>query len=137
MTKEFINLLKIYLILDFILAILSFVFGLKWLISSQISFIITMFIANFSFKSYKNMIDKELRSGKFDYLEENDEGIKISKKSSALTFLSPFKIVGYFALGLSFYILVKTELLNVYGFMAGVFPYPIGAMIYGILYANK
>lgn len=127
------GLVKIYLILDAFVVIISLFVGKFWFLNTQISFFITMLIAFISYKNYKNLLNKELHSGKYDNLE-SDEILKISKFQSAKTFLSPFKFVAYSLFGLSIFILAKLNLLNPLALLVGVFIYPLGAFIYGVFY---
>ncbi|NLK66451.1 MAG: hypothetical protein GX282_03140 [Campylobacteraceae bacterium] len=129
MSKE---LIKIYLILDAIVITVSLFIGNLWLLNTQISFLLTMLIAFASYKSYTNLVDKELHSGKYDDLDE-DEVLKVGRFSSLGAFLSPYKITSYILFGLALYLLVKFNLLNVLAILAGVSIYPVGTLIYAFL----
>ncbi|CZE48385.1 hypothetical protein [Campylobacter geochelonis] len=129
-----LKLFKIYALLDCILILVCIMMGRNWLLNSQISFFISIFIAYASFKSYKNRIENEIYSGKYDDLGEDDEVQKIGAKASAITFFSPLKILGYLFLGGSFYLLAKYAFLNVAAFSIGIALMPLGAIIYGIFF---
>ncbi|PSM51797.1 putative membrane protein [Campylobacter blaseri] len=124
------RLFKIYISLDFILIFISLFLGKYWLLNSQISFFISVFISYISMKNYQNMIDSELLSGKYDDIKE-DENVKIGTVKNSVTFFSPLKILAYLVLGVSFYILNKLEMLNPLAFLVGVLPMPLGSIIYG------
>lgn len=137
------RVLKIYILIDAIVLFLALFFGFKWLISSQISFLLSIFIVWASFRSYKGLVEREVMSGKFDdydYVDKEDlskEELKeLNKSASKVTgvakagaFLSPLKLLGYTFLGLSFYLLAKFELMHAVGFLVGVLPITVGTMI--------
>ena len=130
------GLVKIYLILDIFIIVISLLIGNFWLLNTQISFFLTMLIAFVSIRSYKKLINKELHSGKYDDLEE-DEIIEVGKFRNSATLFSPIKFLVYGLLGLCVYLLAKFETLNVLAFLVGAMPYPIGALIYGVMSDKK
>ncbi|NLY04047.1 MAG: hypothetical protein GXZ15_04320 [Campylobacter sp.] len=129
------KLVKVYLVLDIFVLILTFIFGLKWLLSSQIAFICTVFIAFVSYRSYSNLISSEIMSGRFDDIDFeklDQEGGKLPKASKIgafKAFMSPFKILAYLLLGVGFYLLAKFQLLNIIAFILGVSLIPVGTML--------
>lgn len=131
------RIFKFCLVVDVVVIFLFVFFDYKWFISSQISFALSMFIAYTNFRSYDNLVSSEIRSGKFDNIDDTDNIDdeedsylpKVSKPRQAMTFFSPLKLFGYVILGVSFYLLVKFDLMNALGFMAGVLPLPLGTMI--------
>ncbi|QKF64941.1 hypothetical protein [Campylobacter corcagiensis] len=137
------KILKIYILIDAIVLFLALFFGFKWLISSQISFILSIFIVWASFRSYKGLVEKEIMSGKFDNYEDfyedyltkeelkelNKHNLKVDVTSKAVAFFSPLKLLGYTLLGLCFYLLTKFELIHAIGFLVGVLPLTFGTII--------
>ncbi|MSN96729.1 hypothetical protein F1B92_06065 [Campylobacter sp. FMV-PI01] len=135
-------MIRIYIICDIFIIFISFFIGKYAVLNSQISFLLAMFISYSSYNSYKKMISKEILSKKYDYLADIKDDIEEKQEKPALfksriTFFSPLKMVGYFILGVSFYLLCKFGLINSFAFLLGIFPLPIGSIIYGLLYAKS
>lgn len=133
------EIVAIYVVLDFLLIAISLIIGKNWLLNTQISFFCTLFIAYATFKTYKGKVQDELLSGKYDDFDEwqDDEEMDKKDKSFSLVFFSPFKLASYGLLALSFYMLVKFNLISPVAFFIGVIPMPLGALIYGAFLSKQ
>jgi len=114
--------IKFYLFLDFLVILCALFFGLKWLISSQVSFIFATLIVFISIMTYKKVIFDEIHSGKYDEIDTEDEEQAKKPKVSKLHFFSIYKILAYALFFASFYLLAKFKFLDIFGFIAGIFP---------------
>ncbi len=126
--------LSIYLILDAILILVSFFMGGVWLINTQMAFISSMLILFSSFYSYKSLVkNTNLNFSKDDFDGDDKDIIKKTKKitNTFKSALSPFRLLSYGFLILSFLILNKHELLNIRAFFIGLGVLPIGSLILG------
>ena len=119
-------------LIDIFLLIGGAILGLKFVLSSQISLICSILVLFAALKTYENLVESELRSGKFDGIDDKntdnftDENTQNSKKNmlkvSFVKFFSFYKITAYAFMFGCFYALLKFHLLSGIGFLAGIFP---------------
>lgn len=129
---EFAKVAKKCFLIDIFLLIGGAILGLKFVLSSQISLICSILVLFATLKTYENLVESELRSGKFDGIDDKntdnftDENTQNSKKNapkvSFAKFFSFYKIAAYAFMFGCFYALLKFHLLSAIGFFAGVFP---------------
>ena len=129
---EFAKVAKKCFLIDIFLLIGGAILGLKFVLSSQISLICSILVLFAAVKTYENLVESELRSGKFDGIDDKntdnftDENTQNSKKNapkvSFAKFFSFYKIAAYAFMFGCFYALLKFHLLSAIGFLAGVFP---------------
>ena len=129
---EFIKVAKKCFLIDVFLLIFGIFWGLNFTLSSQISLICSIFVLVATLKTYENLVENELRSGKFDAIDDQntdnftDENTQNSKKNmlkvSFVKFFSFYKITAYAFMFGCFYALLKFHLLSGIGFLAGIFP---------------
>ena len=127
---EFIKVAKKCFLIDIFLLIFGIFWGLNFTLSSQISLICSIFVLVATLKTYENLVENELRSGKFDGIDDKntdnftDENTqkKNAPKVSFAKFFSFYKIAAYAFMFGCFYALLKFHLLSAIGFLAGVFP---------------
>lgn len=115
------------LVFDSIIAFILVFLNLKWFLNSQIAFFCTLLIIYTSYKNYKNKIQDEIYSGKYDNLDDKFE--KQKKPMFFLTFFAPFKILSYILLILSMFLLVKFEFFHGVAFIIGVSIVPISILM--------
>jgi len=117
-------------LIDIFLLIFGIFWGLNFTLSSQISLICSIFVLVATLKTYENLVENELRSGKFDAIDDQntdnftDENMqkKNAPKVSFVKFFSFYKLVAYVFMFGCFYALLKFHLLSGVGFLAGIFP---------------
>lgn|GEM_PF-915869 len=129
---EFAKVAKKCFLIDIFLLIGGAILGLKFVLSSQISLICSILVLFAALKTYENLVESELRSGKFDGIDDKntdnftDENTQNSKKNvpkvSFVKFFSFYKIAAYAFMFGCFYALLKFHLLSAIGFLAGIFP---------------
>lgn len=129
---EFAKVAKKCFLIDIFLLIGGAILGLKFVLSSQISLICSILVLFAALKTYENLVESELRSGKFDGIDDKntdnftDENTQNSKKNmlkvSFVKFFSFYKITAYAFMFGCFYALLKFHLLSGVGFLAGIFP---------------
>ncbi len=129
---EFAKVAKKCFLIDIFLLIGGAILGLKFVLSSQISLICSILVLFAALKTYENLVESELRSGKFDGIDDKntdnftDENTQNSKKNmlkvSFVKFFSFYKITAYAFMFGCFYALLKFHLLSGIGFLAGIFP---------------
>lgn len=129
---EFIKVAKKCFLIDVFLLIFGIFWGLNFTLSSQISLICSIFVLVATLKTYENLVENELRSGKFDAIDDQntdnftDENTQNSKKNmlkvSFVKFFSFYKLAAYAFMFGCFYALLKFHLLSGIGFLAGIFP---------------
>lgn len=129
---EFAKVAKKCFLIDIFLLIGGAILGLKFVLSSQISLICSILVLFAALKTYENLVESELRSGKFDGIDDKntdnftDENTQNSKKNvpkvSFVKFFSFYKIAAYAFMFGCFYALLKFHLLSGIGFLAGIFP---------------
>ena len=129
---EFVKVAKKCFLIDIFLLIGGAILGLKFVLSSQISLICSILVLSAALKTYENLVESELRSGKFDGIDDKntdnftDENTQNSKKNalkvSFVKFFSFYKITAYAFMFGCFYALLKFHLLSGIGFLAGIFP---------------
>ena len=129
---EFVKVAKKCFLIDIFLLIGGAILGLKFVLSSQISLICSILVLFAALKTYENLVESELRSGKFDGIDDKntdnftDENTQNSKKNmpkvSFVNFFSFYKISAYAFMFGCFYVLLKFHLLSGVGFLAGIFP---------------
>lgn len=127
---EFIKVAKKCFLIDVFLLIFGIFWGLNFTLSSQISLICSIFVLVATLKTYENLVENELRSGKFDAIDDQntdnftDENMqkKNAPKVSFVKFFSFYKISAYAFMFGCFYALLKFHLLSGIGFLAGIFP---------------
>ena len=127
---EFIKVAKKCFLIDVFLLIFGIFWGLNFTLSSQISLICSIFVLVATLKTYENLVENELRSGKFDAIDDQntdnftDENMqkKNAPKVSFVKFFSFYKISAYAFMFGCFYALLKFHLLSGSGFLAGIFP---------------
>lgn len=127
---EFIKVAKKCFLIDVFLLIFGIFWGLNFTLSSQISLICSIFVLVATLKTYENLVENELRSGKFDAIDDQntdnftDENMqkKNAPKVSFVKFFSFYKLVAYVFMFGCFYALLKFHLLSGIGFLAGIFP---------------
>ena len=129
---EFAKVAKKCFLIDIFLLIGGAILGLKFVLSSQISLICSILVLFAALKTYENLVESELRSGKFDGIDDQntdnftDENTQNSKKNmlkvSFVKFFSFYKITAYAFMFGCFYALLKFHLLSGIGFLAGIFP---------------
>ena len=127
---EFIKVAKKCFLIDIFLLIFGIFWGLNFTLSSQISLICSIFVLVATLKTYENLVENELRSGKFDAIDDQntdnftDENMqkKNAPKVSFVKFFSFYKISAYAFMFGCFYALLKFHLLSGIGFLAGIFP---------------
>ncbi|MGP1527949.1 MAG: hypothetical protein ACTTIV_03750 [Campylobacter sp.] len=129
---EFAKVAKKCFLIDIFLLIGGVILGLKFVLSSQISLICSILVLFAALKTYENLVESELRSGKFDGIDDKntdnftDENTQNSKKNmpkvSFVKFFSFYKIAAYAFMFGCFYALLKFHLLSGIGFLAGIFP---------------
>ena len=87
---EFAKVAKKCFLIDIFLLIGGAILGLKFVLSSQISLICSILVLFAALKTYENLVESELRSGKFDGIDDKntdnftDENTQNSKKKSLL-----------------------------------------------------
>jgi hypothetical protein len=117
-------------LIDIFLLIFGIFWGLNFTLSSQISLICSIFVLVATLKTYENLVENELRSGKFDAIDDQntdnftDENMqkKNVPKVSFVKFFSFYKLAAYAFMFGCFYALLKFHLLSGVGFLAGIFP---------------
>jgi hypothetical protein len=117
-------------LIDIFLLIFGIFWGLNFTLSSQISLICSIFVLVATLKTYENLVENELRSGKFDAIDDQntdnftDENTqkKNAPKVSFVKFFSFYKLAAYAFMFGCFYALLKFHLLSGIGFLAGIFP---------------
>lgn len=127
---EFIKVAKKCFLIDIFLLIFGIFWGLNFTLSSQISLICSIFVLVATLKTYENLVENELRSGKFDAIDDQntdnftDENMqkKNVPKVSFVKFFSFYKLAAYAFMFGCFYALLKFHLLSGVGFLAGIFP---------------
>ena len=127
---EFIKVAKKCFLIDIFLLIFGIFWGLNFTLSSQISLICSIFVLVATLKTYENLVENELRSGKFDAIDDQntdnftDENTqkKNVPKVSFVKFFSFYKLAAYAFMFGCFYALLKFHLLSGIGFLAGIFP---------------
>ena len=127
---EFIKVAKKCFLIDIFLLIFGIFWGLNFTLSSQISLICSIFVLVATLKTYENLVENELRSGKFDAIDDKntdnftDENTqkKNVPKVSFVKFFSFYKLAAYAFMFGCFYALLKFHLLSGIGFLAGIFP---------------
>ena len=127
---EFAKVAKKCFLIDIFLLIGGAILGLKFVLSSQISLICSILVLFAALKTYENLVESELRSGKFDGIDDKntdnftDENTQNSKKNvpNFVKFFSFYKIAAYAFMFGCFYALLKFHLLSAIGFLAGIFP---------------
>jgi len=127
---EFIKVAKKCFLIDIFLLIFGIFWGLNFTLSSQISLICSIFVLVATLKTYENLVENELRSGKFDAIDDQntdnftDENTqkKNAPKVSFVKFFSFYKLAAYAFMFGCFYALLKFHLLSGIGFLAGIFP---------------
>ena len=127
---EFIKVAKKCFLIDIFLVIFGIFWGLNFTLSSQISLICSILVLFAALKTYENLVENELRSGKFDAIDDQntdnftDENTqkKNAPKVSFVKFFSFYKISAYAFMFGCFYALLKFRLLSAIGFLAGIFP---------------
>lgn len=127
---EFIKVAKKCFLIDVFLLIFGIFWGLNFTLSSQISLICSIFVLVATLKTYENLVENELRSGKFDAIDDQntdnftDENTqkKNAPKVSFVKFFSFYKLAAYAFMFGCFYALLKFHLLSGIGFLAGIFP---------------
>lgn len=127
---EFIKVAKKCFLIDVFLLIFGIFWGLNFTLSSQISLICSIFVLVATLKTYENLVENELRSGKFDAIDDQntdnftDENMqkKNAPKVSFVKFFSFYKLAAYVFMFGCFYVLLKFHLLSGIGFLAGIFP---------------
>lgn len=127
---EFIKVAKKCFLIDIFLLIFGIFWGLNFTLSSQISLICSIFVLVATLKTYENLVENELRSGKFDAIDDQntdnftDENMqkKNAPKVSFVKFFSFYKLAAYVFMFGCFYALLKFHLLSGIGFLAGIFP---------------
>ena len=127
---EFIKVAKKCFLIDVFLLIFGIFWGLNFTLSSQISLICSIFVLVATLKTYENLVENELRSGKFDAIDDQntdnftDENMqkKNAPKVSFVKFFSFYKLAAYAFMFGCFYALLKFHLLSGIGFLAGIFP---------------
>lgn len=127
---EFIKVAKKCFLIDIFLLIFGIFWGLNFTLSSQISLICSIFVLVATLKTYENLVESELRSGKFDAIDDQntdnftDENMqkKNVPKVSFVKFFSFYKLAAYVFMFGCFYTLLKFHLLSGIGFLTGIFP---------------
>ena len=127
---EFIKVANKCFLFDIFLLIFGIFWGLNFSLSSQISLICSIFVLVATLKTYENLVENELRSGKFDAIDDQntdnftDENTqkKNVPKVSFVKFFSFYKLAAYAFMFGCFYALLKFHLLSGIGFLAGIFP---------------
>lgn len=127
---EFIKVAKKCFLIDIFLLIFGIFWGLNFTLSSQISLICSILVLFAALKTYENLVENELRSGKFDAIDDQntdnftDENTqkKNAPKVSFVKFFSFYKLAAYAFMFGCFYALLKFHLLSGIGFLAGIFP---------------
>ena len=127
---EFIKVAKKCFLIDIFLLIFGIFWGLNFTLSSQISLICSIFVLVATLKTYENLVENELRSGKFDAIDDQntdnftDENTqkKNAPQVSFVKFFSFYKLAAYAFMFGCFYALLKFHLLSGIGFLAGIFP---------------
>lgn len=145
--------LQIFALLNLaILIVAGVILGVKFFVSSVVSALFFCLIIRFSMGAYESKIYKELASGKYDDLQDLDDGLdenfgdEAQKNKSALskkikpgffTFFSPFKLLLYTLFVLSLYALLKFGYFSALGTFFGVALVQISVLIYGVRYGGN
>lgn len=125
-----------YLFLDVCLILLSLYKGGFWLINTQIAFISSMLIIFSSFHGYKKMVNAKsplFKDEEFNEELEDKEIIKHTRKeaNTLRTSFSPFRLLSYLFLILSFLYLNRHGWLEIFPFLLGLGVVPIVSMVSG------
>ncbi len=123
----------LYLIFDVLLICVCIYKGVYWLINSQVAFIGSMLIVFSSFYGYKKAVDTKsvlIKEDDFDEELEDKEIIKKTKKlaNTFKTSFSPFRLLSYGFLILSFLYLNRHGWLEIAPFLLGLGILPIASL---------
>lgn len=153
----------VYLCFWLILLVAGSFISLKFLLSSQVAFFASLLILAASFRAYKRRVETRVENGRDEILamqniddewDEEEQGIKEAKaqnfslkdekarlkkqklglKDMNLTAaVMPYRLLAYAVLFLGFLMLDRKGALDIAGFLIGLAPMPLGALVFGFV----
>lgn len=161
MKQTALKLLRVYLLGDVGVVVLSLFMGGDWLLNSQLAFVCSLIITFASFYSYQKMVQNSLDTGdipkdRFEHLyhEEDDDrddeedeqspeehtkapsNIKISFKNFARSYKSAFslyRMMGYGFLFLVVLFLIRHNALDAIAFFTGLSLVPLSSFMGAVM----
>ena len=153
----------VYLCFWLILLVAGSFISLKFLLSSQVAFFASLLILAASFRADKRCVETRVENGRDEILamqniddewDEEEQGIKEAKaqnfslkdekarlkkqklglKDMNLTAaVMPYRLLAYAVLFLGFLMLDRKGALDIAGFLIGLAPMPLGALVFGFV----
>lgn len=156
---KFRNLAFFYLILDAILIAISSAFGAVALLNSQVAFICSTLILFASYFGYKSRVENksinyQLSEQELELFEDdiddqtqeldtqdsnnkNDKKLAKFRKIDILGAFKPLRLLSYFILIITFFVLLRHGILEPIAFLAGLALMPLGVFCAGVFYGRK
>ncbi|WP_086228095.1 hypothetical protein [Campylobacter sp. P0109] len=162
---KFKNLAFFYLILDAILIAISSAFGAVELLNSQVAFICSTLILFASYFGYKSRVENKsvnyqlseqelelFEDSEDEQIKNNDNSDNLNKKNfttksdkklakfrkiDILGAFKPLRLLSYFILIISFFVLLRHGILEPIAFLAGLALMPLGVFCAGVFYGRK
>ncbi|QKF60971.1 hypothetical protein [Campylobacter curvus] len=153
----------VYLCFWLILLVAGSFISLKFLLSSQVAFFASLLILAASFRAYKKRVETRVENGRDEILamqniddewDEEEQGIKeagvqnfslkdekarLKKQKLGLKDMNltaavmPYRLLAYAVLFLGFLMLDRKGALDIAGFLIGLAPMPLGALVFGFV----
>lgn len=153
----------VYLCFWLILLVVGSFISLKFLLSSQVAFFASLLILAASFRAYKRRVETRVENGRDEILamqniddewDEEEQGTKeagvqnfslkdekarLKKQKLGLKDMNltaavvPYRLLAYAVLFLGFLMLDRKEALDIAGFLIGLAPMPLGALVFGFV----
>lgn len=162
---KFKNLVIFYLILDLLLIAITSAFGAVELLNSQVAFICSTLILFASYFGYKSRVENKsvnyqlseqelelFEDSEDEQIKNNDNSDNLNKKNfttksdkklakfrkiDILGAFKPLRLLSYFILIISFFVLLRHGILEPIAFLAGLALMPLGVFCAGVFYGRK
>lgn len=162
---KFKNLAIFYLILDLLLIAITSAFGAIELLNSQVAFICSTLILFASYFGYKSRVENKsvnyqlseqelelFEDSEDEQIKNNDNSDNLNKKNfttksdkklakfrkiDILGAFKPLRLLSYFILIISFFVLLRHGILEPIAFLAGLALMPLGVFCAGVFYGRK